>query len=218
MFLENIFFIALAATYPLLASCSLDSDAKANGMKYFGTATDQYTFKDIGVAKIIQAEFGMVTPENSMKWESLQRKHALHTTCCFPTSSNFMTVTAQREQFNWANADALVQFASANRKQIRGHTLVWHSQLPSWVSAINDKATLRSVITAHINAVAGRYKGKIYAWDVVNEIFNEDGTFRDSVFYRVLGEEFISLAFKTANKADPTAKLYINDYNLESSS
>lgn len=126
-------------------------------------------------------------------------------------------------RYNWTDADAIVQFATQNGIRMRGHTLCWHNQTPRWFftdAAGNPvtKEVLLARMKSHIETVVGRYKGKIYAWDVVNEAIPDGGPdfYRKSKFFEIIGEEYIERAFEYAHAADPNAQLFYNDYNTES--
>ncbi|MEU1272583.1 non-reducing end alpha-L-arabinofuranosidase family hydrolase [Streptomyces sp. NPDC005799] len=187
--------VALAALTPEARTPALGAAAAGSG-RYFGTAVSSGRLGDSTYSTILDREFNMITPENEMKWD---------------------TTEPSRGTFNFGPADSIVGHATAHGQRMRGHTLVWHSQLPGWVKSITDANTLRSVMDNHITTEMTHYKGKIYAWDVVNEAFADGGSgqHRSSVFQDVLGNGFIEEAFRTARNADPSAKLCYNDYNIE---
>jgi endo-1,4-beta-xylanase len=118
--------------------------------------------------------------------------------------------------FNFSDGSVVANLATKNRQILRCHNLVWYSQLADWVTADTwDKKNLTEALIQHVTREASHWAGQCYAWDVVNEALNEDGTFRNDTFYNVLGQEYIKIAFLAAAAADPQAKLYYNDYNIE---
>jgi endo-1,4-beta-xylanase len=166
---------------------------------------DPFTY-DRKYRKLLAAEFSSVSPENQMKWDFIHPEPGV---------------------YNFAAADAIVDFAEANGQVVRGHTLLWHSQLPAWVHEIEDPEELRAVLKDHIQTVVGRYAGRIQQWDVANEIFADtwddggvrlrDGSTRATAnpFIAKLGPGIIADAFRWAHEADPEAKLFLNDYAVE---
>ena len=169
--------------------------AKPTGVR-IGTAVDTSALADDATYRTLVAQqFNSVTPENVMKWEVVQ---------------------PGRSRYDFTQADKLVAFARANKQKVRGHTLVWHNQLPNWLTTGTwTKNELRSILREHIRTEVGHFRGKVWAWDVVNEAFNEDGTLRDSLWLRTLGPSYIADSFRWAHQADPKAILFYNDYNTE---
>ena len=121
---------------------------------------------------------------------------------------------AVQRLLNFGPGDQIVAFARAHGMRVRGHNLVWHSQLPSWVSSL-PSSQVQAAMENHITTEVSHYKGEVYSWDVVNEPFNDDGTLRQDAFYSAMGSGYIADALRTAHAADPSAKLYLNDYNIE---
>ena len=161
-----------------------------------GTALDTLFFSQLaGYTALVAREFSMFTPKNVLKWD------AVHPT---------------RATFNFTRPDAMLAFAQANGMKMRGHTLAWYNQNPSWLLSDGFSAdTMTQILRDHIAAVVGHYKGALYAWDVVNEAFTESGALRDTVWGKVIGKGYIETAFRAARAADPAALLFYNDFNLE---
>ncbi len=152
---------------------------------------------------IVNTQYSSVTAENVMKWEAVNPAPGV---------------------YDWAAAEALIANAEANGQVVRGHTLVWHNQLPAWITEGDFSAEeLREILEHHVRTVAGHFAGDIQQWDVVNEIFNDDaaGSFRETIWYQAYedlglpGEQYVADIFQWAHEADPNALLFYNDYNLE---
>ncbi|PWU56085.1 1,4-beta-xylanase [Micromonospora sp. S4605] len=188
------------------AEQSLRTLGQRHGL-HIGTAVDMAVLNDPADPRYRQlaaSEFSSVTAENAMKWESLE-----------PT----------RGSYNWGPADELVDFARQNNQRVRGHVLVWHNQLPGWLTGgVADgsisKEELRALLKKHITTVVSRYKGKIWQWDVVNEAVSDPWDNPPTLHYKGfwaqhLGPDYIADAFRWARAADPKALLFYNDYNIE---
>lgn len=121
-----------------------------------------------------------------------------------------------RSSYNYSTADNLLNWAQQNGMVMRGHTLVWHSQVPAWVTSSNYPAdTLKAILKDHIEQVMGHYKGKLAAWDVVNEAMGDDAQIRPTIWYNAIGPDYIEQAYRWAHAVDPDVPLYYNDYNIE---
>jgi len=176
------------------AASTLGAAAAEKG-RYFGTAVAANHLGEAAYASTLNTEFNSVTPENEMKWDAVE---------------------PNRNSFSYGSADQIVSHAQSRGMKVRGHTLVWYSQLPGWVGGLgaND---LRSAMNNHITQVMQHYKGKIHSWDVVNEAFQDgnSGARRSSPFQDKLGDGHIEEAFRTARSVDSAAKLCYNDYNTD---
>ncbi len=147
---------------------------------------------------VVKANFNAVVAENCMKAEVVHPSEGV---------------------YDFTLADQFVEKALADGLRVHGHVLIWHSQCPKWFHVdengkLVSKEVLKKRMKEHIFTVMGHFKGRVASWDVVNEAFNDDGSFRNSLFYQILGEDFIPLAFQYAHEADPTAELYYNDYSM----
>ncbi len=162
---------------------------------YIGAAINDYQIgkTDTLGLEILENEFNTITPENIMKW---------------------MYVHPKENEFYFEETDKYIALGLEKNMFIVGHTLIWHSQIADWMNEVTDSADMANHFKNHINNIVSRYKGKIDSWDVVNEALNEDGTLRESSFLKVMGNDYIDLAFKLASDADPKAELVYNDYNL----
>ncbi|NUW46862.1 endo-1,4-beta-xylanase [Nonomuraea rhodomycinica] len=187
--------VATAVTPATAAEVTLRTLAAARNLRVGAAVNDRGLDSDNGYRDKLRYEFNSVTPETAMKWVNLEPEPGVYT---------------------WGKADAVVSFAQQNNQMVRGHTLVWHSALPTWVSdgSLSDQE-LRAALQRHVETTVKRYAGRVAVWDVVNEVLAEDGTLKQTIWLKRLGPGYIADAFRWARAADPSAKLYINDYNAE---
>jgi endo-1,4-beta-xylanase len=165
------------------------------GSRRIGSAVEAQRLREPAFARVLASNFNSLTPENDMKW---------------------INVEPMPGTFSFRAGDALVAFAEQNGMRVRGHTLVWHTQLAPWVAGLSGEA-LHAAMIRHVTNVVAHWKGKVGQWDVVNEAFADGpgGELRQDSPFTALGAGFIEDAFRAAHDADPAALLFYNDYEIE---
>ncbi|MEV0388712.1 endo-1,4-beta-xylanase [Nonomuraea sp. NPDC050643] len=186
--------LSVALTGQAGAASTLGASAAERGGRYYGAAVAAGKLGDSTYVNILNREFNSVTAENEMKWDATE---------------------PSRNSFTYTNANRIVNHAIGRGMRIRGHALLWHSQMPGWAQSLSG-STLRDAMINHVTQVATYFRGKIHSWDVVNEAFADGGSGgrRDSILQRT-GNDWIEAAFRAARAADPGAKLCYNDYNTD---
>lgn len=143
----------------------------------------------------LEREFSSITSENHLKM------HLVH---------------PEKDRYDWTNGNTIVDFASQTGKRMHGHALLWHQAVPAWVTAFKgDSLAWEGLVRDHIQTVVKQYRGKIAAWDVVNEAFLDDGTLRPTIWLEHLGPDYVARCFQYARQADPSVKLFYNEYGQE---
>jgi endo-1,4-beta-xylanase len=181
--------VAETVTEAPSCSSSLRAAAEANGL-LIGSEADETSFEDMRFAPVLAREFNSLSPGWEMKWGQVDRR-------------------------GYGPADALVRFASDHQMKAKGHCLIWHTNLPAWINSQMSANELRLAMQKHIREEVAHYRGKVYAWDVVNEAVDDREGLRKTVFLEKLGEGYIAEAFQLAHEADPDALLFYNDYDAE---
>jgi endo-1,4-beta-xylanase len=178
---------------PPVQSDTLKAAAGERG-RLVGTAVQADLLGDPQYSSVVDREFGYLTAEYQMKWNVIEPA---------PGARNF------------GPGDAIVDYAMSRRMQVKGHTLVWHGATPAWVNGLSTD-DFRAAFERHIRTVATQYRGRVHAWDVINEAIADSGSsLRDTVFRQKLGDSYIADAFRLAREADPAARLFYNDYGGE---
>jgi len=173
---------------------TLRAQADARGF-YIGAAVNNGLVQEADYAMVLASQFNLLTTENALK---------------------FGIIHPDPDRYNFNGADEIISFAQANGMKVRGHTLVWQRQMPEWLQYGEwTPEQVQEILYNHIQTVVGRYRGQIYAWDVVNEALTGRGSFGNTFWYQNLGPEYIDLAFQWAHEADPDALLFYNDYDAE---
>ena len=205
--LNRGFISGVMALFILISGCTAQQAEAEKTLKealdgkfYIGTALNAFQIngQDENSIELVKKHFNSIVAENCMKSGQIQPEEG---------------------KFNWVLPDRFVEFGEKNNMHIVGHTLIWHSQAPRWFFVDEEgnevgREVLIERMKNHIYAVVGRYKGRVHGWDVLNEAIVEDGSYRKSKFYEIIGEEFVELAFQFAAEADPDAELYYNDYGM----
>ena len=202
MKIKTISAIIAIIILPNIHTMAQNTLAEATKGKFlFGVAVNMQQVNGVNPkeSELIAKEFNNIVAENCMKPQPIH---------------------PEENRYEWIDADKVVAFGEKNKQVVTGHCLIWHSQIGRWFF-VDDSGKdvtselLKERMRQHIYTIVGRYKGRIKGWDVVNEAFEDNGTYRNSKFYGILGKDFIRYAFQFAHEADPNAELYYNDYNVE---